>query len=290
MHVAEELKSSWQRLWLQAGDPAFEEHPDHLRRELAQIWAMCDAAEQLGKAVEVISAELNLRLCEIATSSLRDPASFDEGYWPDAARRARAVDAGVVPGVEIPVLAPDDVNPVELMAEIMARSGFFRAGDVAPVVHMSLKAERSRPGWRITGLPASIHVPAGISHLAAFAIDEGDNEVLAIVSTDAIGTTVDLTEDDVVTGLHERARLEDQLTVSALVGALRSMQPPPDDTSRLRRAMAHAAVLSASAAMHETLTVRARAVSAAVTSVASVVALDGQPDPAWHLTRLVTLL
>lgn len=283
--------SSWQRLWLQTGDPAFEVPSDDMRRDLAQIWATHDAVKHLGEAMEFVTDELNVRLCELATSSLRDRLSFDDGYWHAAAHRARSVGTGAVPRFEIPDLISDESDPVELMAEILARVGPGRSGVVAPVAHLNLKAERSRPGWQISGLPDTITLPEGATHLGAFAIDEGDNEVLAIIPSDAVATSVDLTEDEVVKGLHERARLEDRLTVAALVRVLRSMQPCSDDTSRLKRAMAHATVLAATAALQRTLTVRAQAVSSAVTFVASGVDLvDLQPDPDWHLTRLVTLL
>ncbi|MFI5425483.1 hypothetical protein [Aeromicrobium sp. UC242_57] len=230
-------------------------------------------------------------MCELAVASLADPHSFDDGYWPSALERARAVVPGPVPQVEVPDIEPHDVSPVAADGQIMSRVAPRRSGVVVPVVDAIAKVERSRPGWRLSGLPEQVALPAASTHLGVFAIDEGDNEVLAIVPVGAVAAVVDLTEDNVITGLHERAWLMDRLAVAALVDVLRSLEAPAGEAEGFSRARAHAAVQAAVVSLdQQQLTVRATAVSAAVTYVASLVGDDLRLDRDWHLTRLVTLL
>lgn len=288
----EDLTTSWRRLWLQVGDPAFTVEPPLLQRELAKIWAQIDALTHLGQGMDPVARKMELELCALAVRSLADPDVFDGGHWQTARLRAESAAREPVPAVELPVLPPVTATPQGLLAEVLARVSPGRGGVVEPVLDVGLKAERSRPGWLLSGLSRVNAPDQGATHLGVFAIDEGDNEVLAIVPVYRVGPHIELTDDDVITGLHERAKLADRLTIATLVGVLSAGESPAGGAERLELALARASARSAMLSLDQpALTVRAKAVSAAVVCVAAVLdpGESGQ-DTDWHLTRLVALL
>lgn len=280
--------ATWHRLWLQAHGQPTPSD-DRVRHELAAFRARLDAFGHL-----------------VAGSAASSGASAD------------------LPG------------PAELMARVVAGAGGPAGGAIVPALvatgRPELRVERSRPGWCLSGValvlaPRGQIVPADAC-LAAFAIDEGDNEVLVDVTADAPGvrvepattaagagrqvifTGVELADDDVVTGIHQYAVLRDQVAVHILRRALdaaSSLAPTGrwDDELALARASVHAA---AEAAGLPQLTKRSTAVSSAVTHVLplceSIAATTGGTSSRasevreaatylnvrWHLTRLAALL
>lgn len=95
----------------------------------------------------------------------------------------------------------------------------------------SLRVERSRPGWHLTGTVQRVAWPAGVDRLAVFAIDEGDNDVLALLATDTPRVEItpsasrqdavnvhfaDVTVPAVTHCAGEPAALSDGLTVLAM--------------------------------------------------------------------------
>lgn len=321
--------TSWRRLWLQIGDPAFAADSRQMRRELAQVWAVMNALEHLeqdAQVIEMVARQIHRQVCELAVRSLGEPATFDDGYWQEAWTRVRAVETAT-PDVARPqpsrlLDVTGASTPVSLMAEILPRVAPERSLLATPVMatggEASLQVERSRPGWRLTGSAEAVSQVAGSTHLAVFAVDEGDNEVLAFVPVDMAGVMisslapdrdlvairfvdVELTDDDVVLGRHERAVLADRITVAALAGILgsatRQGESASDPSLRWEIAMAHAAMSAALAVIDEVeVTRRSRAVSAAVTIVVPVGdriadrSLGGRFPVTWHLDRLIALL
>lgn len=278
--------ATWHRLWLQAHERRTPS-TDLLRQELAAFRARLDAIRYQGTT----------------------PASEIDGL-------------------------PDVPGPAELMERLVARAAGPAAGEIVPALvptgRPELRIERSRPGWRLSGT-ASILGPSqltvsGSARLASFAIDEGDNEVLVVVAIDAPGvrvgleapdsvrdvsfSAVELTDQDIVSGLHEYAVMRDQVAMHVLIGALQaaaSLSPAgrwPDELA-LARASARAAAQVAGGAQ---LTRRSTAVSAAVVQVMPLcrsIAATADPGssaasvidaaqaflcPPWHLTRLAALL
>lgn len=253
-----------------------------------------------------------------------------------AAFRAR-LDAirlhGTTPASENDGL-PDVLGPTELMERLVARAAGTAAGEIVPVLvptgRPELRIERSRPGWHLSGT-ASILAPSrltvsGSARLASFAIDEGDNEVLVIVAIDAPGvrlgleapdsvrdvsfSAVELSDQDIVSGLHEYAVMRDQVAMHVLIGALQaavSLAPAGRWTDELALARASTRA-AAKVGGRPQLMRRSTAVSAAVVQVMPLcrsIAATAEPGssaasvidaaqaflcPPWHLTRLAALL
>lgn len=74
-----------------------------------------------------------------------------------------------------------------IVARILPDAGPF--GSVVPVLaavgEAPLRAERSRPDWHLNGVARSVGWSPDVECLAVFAVDEGDNDVLALVAPDA---------------------------------------------------------------------------------------------------------
>lgn len=82
------------------------------------------------------------------------------------------------------------IGEIALTAGIVERvMGSRRAGVAVPVQAIAgsepLKVERSRPDWHLNGTARGVAWTPDVRLLAVFAIDEGDNDVLALVEVDA---------------------------------------------------------------------------------------------------------
>ncbi|MCW2831069.1 MAG: putative acyl-CoA dehydrogenase [Aeromicrobium sp.] len=155
-------------------------------------------------------------------------------------------DLGVVHEQLGRAAAPHPVGSIALVTDVLARHAPEASGLTVPVLaatgRPSLLVERSRPGWRLAGTAEAVAWCADVERLAVFALDEGDNEVLALLPVGAAGVTiverllldlsrsfvsirfddVELVETDVITGVAEQALLRDRLTGLAMADALGS--------------------------------------------------------------------
>lgn len=159
----------------------------------------------------------------------------------------------------------------------------------------ALKVERSRPGWHLDGALRGVAWDPDVDRLAVFAIDEGSNDVMALVEPGTTGVeisvveqgTADIRFDDVtlpsVTSCAgEPALLADALTVLAMVKAVEEVDRQDDDELRLGRVALRAAAASLDS---PSVVRRQHDVSAAALLVFPASArLD------WHRQRLVPLL
>lgn len=236
---------------------------------------------------------------------------IDRHAWIHAA--SQPVQRGVAT-VEVPTWP---TSPC-LLAEGIVRDHFAQSvvGPFAPVVARPgarlLRAERSRPGWRLSGLAEEVPWSPAPRSLVVVAVDEGDNAVVALVEVAAEGVVVEHVADGLSTvrldavAVPERAlahaadagaELSDRLVVLGLTGAVVHMGdaaasgPAQADVDLCRAAVGAAA---RSAASGDVLT-RRHDVSAAAVVVLSTCArlgivADGVGDLTWHRERLAPLL
>lgn len=143
-------------------------------------------------------------------------------------------------------MSPVLVGEIELTTAVLgARLTSLPAG-LLPVVadrgQAPPRVERSRPGWRLDGAVSDVAWDPGTSHIAVFAVDEGDNEVVAVLEVAGLAESgrlravhevvggrriatvrladVVLTEAQVVHVPGVRDRLSDRLAVLAGADAL----------------------------------------------------------------------
>lgn len=317
-----DLQNLWHRLWVQVDDPAFVTPTREVRCELAQIWVRIEALTYLRQddsVIEFASWRIRRALAQLAVDSLTPARSitFDHGFWQSVLAVSKLVELQV-PELPVPQLQPMEwlpqwasATPIDLMTDVLDRVAPECEVVAVPVMagadQPPVRAERSRPGWRFNGRATGGAVGPDNTHCAVFAIDEGDNEVLGLVRVDAAGLTIsptgevrcddlDLPEADVITGVHERALLEDRLTLIGLAHMLQSTVSSVSDLAdRLELALAGAVMDSAAGVVdHAQVAVRSRGVSAAVTCVqpvcVRVAGLDERFPELWHQQRLVAFL
>ncbi|MBD8605573.1 hypothetical protein IFT73_01785 [Aeromicrobium sp. CFBP 8757] len=243
--------------------------------------------------------------------------------WVDPARRAAMIDlhawlhavslvvddglAGtscVLPSVaDLAVAVVGDALPTVVLE-----------GPVVPVMAMqgrpSLRAERSRPAWLLSGVADDVPWAGGVSALVVLAVDEGDNEVVALVDVNAPGvrvvhraggsTSVHLdevavSEPRLAHRPEARAALADRMTVLRLARAIaRADGGQARVDLELCGAATHAAAVSALSASTRPLT-RQHDVSAAAVVTLSTLGASHEhgrtaDDLAWHRERLAPLV
>jgi hypothetical protein len=191
------------------------------------------------------------------------------------------------------------------------------AGSAVPVLvsrgRRALRVDRSRPGWHVTGAVDGVAWRDGASALLVLTVDEGDNEVVALVDVGTPGLAVDVradgsasvrcddvavADDRLVHRADVRERLADRLTVLSLHAALEDARASAGaDRARvplgLCAAATHAAAVATGSArplvrQHE---VSVAAVVTLTTCAALSVGVPGRDDVlAWHRERLAPLV
>ena len=246
--------------------------------------------------------------------------------WADPQRRATMIDlharlevmSRVVRGdlADRPVPLPSvwQLADAIVRAELPAHDA--AAGSVAPVLssggRRALRVERSRPAWHLSGDAGSVQWRDGVRAVLVLTVDEGDNEVVALVDVDAPGVVVDhrvagsasVRFDDVAVPearlVHRpdvRERLADRLTVLSLQSTLDEVAEVVDAmSSGLDADRARVELELCRAATHAAAAATARAVPPLVrrhnVSVAAVVTLSAWSAPGleWHRERLTPLI
>jgi hypothetical protein len=247
--------------------------------------------------------------------------------WRDLARRADLIDRHAwlhATSVEAARSAAGTVDALHeaasaaWLAERVARDEFGDAvvGPFAPVVGApgppAVRAERSRPGWRLRGAASRVDWSSTPRRLVVTGIDEGDNAIVALVDVSAAGVSIDLVEgrtasvrlDDVAVPepmlahpVDAGAALCDRLVVLALralvheIGGGRTSEAAEAEVG-LCRAAVDAAGRSANggrplARRHD---VSAAAVVVLLTCARLGVDARDVGDLAWHRERLAPLL
>lgn len=185
-----------------------------------------------------------------------------------------------------------------IVRRILPAGGPF--GHVLPVLaapgEKPLRVERSRPDWHLNGTVEGVAWDQDVELLAVFAVDEGDNDVLALIApgTPGVGVTrvgqarADIRLDDVrlpaVTHCPgQPAVLADGLTVLAMAEAIDTMDRSGDDADlQLCRAALRAAAVS----LDSPSSVRRQH----DVSAAALVVFGASARLDWHRERLVALV
>lgn len=280
LHVAQatrdstaRLRDGWEQQWLRVSSVEGTE-----RSALLDLHAALHAASQLAEAALEPSADL-IELLVVHDGFGRTASSQLAGEIALTAQIVQRIDPSTASGgMTLPVMAA--------------------AGD------RPLRVERSRPDWHLNGTVRGVAWSHGAERLAVFAIDEGDNDVLALVAPDAprVEVTVraasgsgreladihfdDVTLPDVAHCPGEPAALADGLTVLALadvIGAAGSLLEHPETHAELQLCRATlraaAASLTSASVVRRQHDVSAAAVLVLPTCLRLAAEAPGQDDP-----------
>ncbi len=189
-------------------------------------------------------------------------------------------------------------------------------GGVVPVLssggRRALRVERSRPAWHLSGDAGSVVWLEGARALLILTVDEGDNEVVALVDVDAAGVAVDhrvdrsasvrfadvaVPEGRLVHRPDVRERLADRLTVLSLQATLDEVAEvvdampsgPEADRARIELELCRAATHAAATATASGVPPLVRRHDVSVAAVVTLSTWSG-PGLEWHRERLAPLV
>lgn len=304
------LRNGWERQWLRdhAGSPAERSAMLGIHAVLHAVSHLLASSDEpahgLGAILDDAERRLGLVGSPAGDSTPAVASTASQVPRADLAELLRAQEE--LGRMATPGLAGEMTLAARVVRRLLPPSE--PVGLVAPIQAIAagrpLKVERSRPDWHLNGTVRGVPWSPAVERLAVFGIDEGDNDVLALVAPRSPGVEItvvessgsgrvlaDISFDDVTlpTVVHcpgEPALLGDILTVLAMadvIGAVSWLLDRPDAHAELQLCRASlraaAASLTSPSVVRRQHDVSAAALLVLPTCLRLAGGVPGQDDP-----------